>query len=194
MVAMSPQISVLPAGPISSRYSQKANDFRQHMPLSNASARQVPAGLRDRNGSRRFSPPRRSTVSEGAASPTARKRPQPDGNQPFFFGNAACGDMPLDDSSETVGPAAGFFAFGFFGSRLPRFMPLAIKVSRALVRISANPDTPNSSEPERWLTTNHPPFVRRCAMRRQDTQRSKTARCRRPESRDIGRVRIRREP
>jgi hypothetical protein len=71
-----------------------------------------------------------------SSSPTARKRPQSRANQSFFLGNAACGDMPLDDNNETVGPAAGFFAFGFFGSRLPRFMPLAINVSCALVRLS----------------------------------------------------------
>src|SRR5580658_2511909 len=41
--------------------------------------------------------------------------------------------MPLDESSDTAGPEAGFLlAFGFFGSRLPRFIPLAIIPSRAV--------------------------------------------------------------
>jgi hypothetical protein len=34
--------------------------------------------------------------------------------------------MPFGDRIDSVGPAAGFFDFGFFGSRLPRFCPLAI--------------------------------------------------------------------
>jgi hypothetical protein len=34
--------------------------------------------------------------------------------------------MPLGDKIESVGPADGFFDFGFFGSRLPRFCPLAM--------------------------------------------------------------------
>src|SRR5437763_1601535 len=51
-----------------------------------------------------------------------------------FFGNTGCGDMPFDDNSETAGPEAGFLAFGFFGSRLPRFIPLAIEASCAFRR------------------------------------------------------------
>lgn len=44
----------------------------------------------------------------------------------FFLGRLLSGLMPFDDSNDTVGPAAGFLDFGFFGSRLPRFCPLAI--------------------------------------------------------------------
>jgi hypothetical protein len=44
----------------------------------------------------------------------------------FFLGKLLWGEMPLGDRIDEVGPAAGFFDFGFFGSRLPRFCPLAI--------------------------------------------------------------------
>ena len=40
--------------------------------------------------------------------------------------------MPLGDRIDNVGPPAGFLDFGFFGSRLPRFCPLAILSSGAV--------------------------------------------------------------
>jgi len=47
--------------------------------------------------------------------------------QPFFLGKAGCADMLLGDRIDTDGPDADFVAFGFFGSRLPRFCPLAMQ-------------------------------------------------------------------
>jgi len=44
----------------------------------------------------------------------------------FFLGRPFWGVMPLGDKIDSVGPEAGFFDFGFLGSRLPRFCPLAI--------------------------------------------------------------------
>ena len=40
--------------------------------------------------------------------------------------------MPLGERIDAAGEVEGFVAFGFFGSRLPRFCPLAIIVSRAI--------------------------------------------------------------
>jgi hypothetical protein len=44
----------------------------------------------------------------------------------FFLGRLFGGVMPLGDKIDSVGPDDGFFDFGFLGSRLPRFCPLAI--------------------------------------------------------------------
>jgi hypothetical protein len=104
----------------------------------------------------------------------------------FFLGNAGCCDMPLDESNDTAGPEAGFLlAFGFFGSRLPRFIPLAIVPSRAVgyvrsvvrsqvATFRACDDTPSSANADRGI----PPSASRRAIREQ-------ARCRRPERRGI---------
>lgn len=53
--------------------------------------------------------------------------------QSFFFGRLVWGVIPLGDKIDRVGPADGFLDFGFFGSRLPRFIPLAIIPSCAVV-------------------------------------------------------------
>jgi len=53
----------------------------------------------------------------------------PAGIHPFFFGGVLGGEIPFGDKIDKVGPAAGFLAFGFLGSRLPRFCPLAILAS-----------------------------------------------------------------
>jgi len=45
--------------------------------------------------------------------------------------------MPLGDKTDRAGPAPGFFDFGFFGSRLPRFIPLAIYHSSGDARTSS---------------------------------------------------------
>jgi len=68
--------------------------------------------------------------------PSSRFRRKPSAcfrSQGFFFGNAGCADIPLGDSKEIAGPAEGFLDFGFFGSRLPRFIPLAIIPSGTIV-------------------------------------------------------------
>lgn len=74
---------------------------------------------------------RKSTNANGrisaSVSRTARAQAARRPGQPFFLGKAGCADMLFGDRIDTDGPDADFVAFGFFGSRLPRFCPLAIR-------------------------------------------------------------------
>jgi hypothetical protein len=66
----------------------------------------------------------------GSAGPMSAKPAQR--THPFFLGRLLSGEMPFGDRIDTFDPAVGFLDFGFFGSRLPRFIPFATIPSRAV--------------------------------------------------------------
>jgi hypothetical protein len=91
--------------------------------------------------------------------------------------------------------------FGFFGSRLPLFIPLAIVLSCAGIPIGAAHASPRPltnlvslclRRPLR-IAGPTPPKAMRRQFHRDAIQRD-TARCRRPEGRDTGGLDIRGEP